>query len=115
MFSQLSTQQWIGYGAMLGLMALFYFRVLRTPRPELPQRRRPFVTLDPDAAADAKPVSKSQEMMRWEVEMHDTARELKAELHSKMSALMSLVRTAREEQERLTQLIDTARSLESKR
>ncbi len=53
--------------------------------------------------------------MRWEVEMHDTARELKAELDSKISALMSLVRTAREEQERLTQLIDTARSLETKR
>lgn len=113
MFSQFSMQQWIGYGAMLGLMALFYFRVLRTPRPELPPRRRTFVTLDPDAA-EQKQASKSLETMRWEVEMHDTARELKAELDSKMSALMSLVRTAREEQERLEHLIEDARRVKVK-
>ena len=44
------------------------------------------------ALADAPP-----ELLRWQVEMHETARDLKAELDSKLSALQALVALAREE------------------
>jgi hypothetical protein len=54
-----------------------------------------------------KPIHSSElidappEVVRWQVAMHDTARELKAELDSKMSALQALIQMAREERERL--------------
>jgi hypothetical protein len=44
------------------------------------------------ALADAPP-----ELLRWQVEMHETARDLKAELDSKLAALQALVALAREE------------------
>ena len=52
------------------------------------------------ALADAPP-----EVLRWQVEMHETARDLKAELDSKLSALQALVLLARQERERLEQAI----------
>jgi hypothetical protein len=113
MLAQITTQQWIMYSAMLGLMGLFYYRVLRTPRTQPYTPRRSFASLDheeknPTVKSTAMPV----EMMRWEVEMHDTARELKAELDTKMVALQTLIRSAREEQQRLAKLIATARGVE---
>jgi hypothetical protein len=44
------------------------------------------------ALANAPP-----ELLRWQVEMHETARDLKAELDSKLAALQALVALAREE------------------
>jgi hypothetical protein len=46
--------------------------------------------------ADAPP-----EILRWQVEMHETARALKAELDSKMGAIQALIRMAAEERQRL--------------
>jgi flagellar biosynthesis/type III secretory pathway M-ring protein FliF/YscJ len=46
------------------------------------------------------------ELLRWQVQMHETARDLKAELDSKMSALQALVRMARQECQRLEELLD---------
>jgi hypothetical protein len=41
------------------------------------------------------------DFFRWQVEMHETARELKGELDSKLAALQALVIMARQESERL--------------
>jgi hypothetical protein len=46
--------------------------------------------------------------LRWQVEMHETARDLKAELDSKLSALQSLVAIAARERERLEAAIARA-------
>jgi hypothetical protein len=110
MLAQITTQQWIMYGAMLGLMGLFYYRVLRAPSSQYSAPRRPLASLDhEETKPQAKSLAMPMEMMRWEVEMHDTARELKAELDTKMVALQTLIRSAREEQERLAKLIEVAR------
>jgi hypothetical protein len=47
------------------------------------------------------------EVLRWQVEMHETARELKAELDTKMRALHVLMRDADERIARLEQLGQT--------
>ncbi len=52
-----------------------------------------------------------REILRWQVEMHETARELKAELESKMLALQSLIRLADERSEKLEGAIRRAESL----
>lgn len=52
------------------------------------------------------------EMMRWEVEMHETARELKAELDSKIGVLRSMTRLAAEESLRLEAALDRATACE---
>lgn len=48
------------------------------------------------------------EVLRWQVEMHETARDLKAEIDSKLSALQALVVLARQEAERLEAAIRRA-------
>lgn len=53
------------------------------------------------------------EILRWQVEMHETARELKAELDSKMGALQAMTRLAREEAARLEAAIDRAERIET--
>jgi hypothetical protein len=45
------------------------------------------------------------DILRWHVEMHEIAREMKAELDSKMGALQVLIRMAREEADRLEELL----------
>jgi hypothetical protein len=56
------------------------------------------------SAADASP-----ELARWEVHLRETARELSAQLDSKMVALQHLIRQAREEQSRLQRLLKSQR------
>jgi len=45
------------------------------------------------------------EFLQWQVELHDTARDLKAELDSKMIALQILIQSASQEAARLEQLL----------
>jgi len=49
-------------------------------------------------------VDKPVDVLRWEVEMHETARALSAQLDSKMSALQALVQSAQQEADRLERL-----------
>jgi hypothetical protein len=70
--------------------------LVRTPRP--PSARQ---GLSPDAPAD---------LSRWEVEIHETARDLSARLDSKMSALEALVAEADRAAARLEAALDEARS-----
>jgi hypothetical protein len=70
----------------------------RVARPAAPNRDRSLI--------DAPP-----EVLRWQVEMHDTARDLKAELDSKIGALQAVVRIAGEESSRLEAAIARAERL----
>ena len=71
--------------------------LVRTPRPE----KTAGVGLI-DAPAD---------VARWEVAMHEAARDMKAELDTKMIALQTLTRLAQTESERLEAAITRARQL----
>jgi len=57
------------------------------------------------ALRDAPP-----EVLRWHVELHETARDLKAEIDTKLAALQALTRLAREEADRLERLLSQADS-----
>jgi hypothetical protein len=48
------------------------------------------------------------EIHRWQVEMHDVARDLKGELDSKMVAVQTLIGMARAESDRLQKLLSAA-------
>ena len=52
-----------------------------------------------------------KELLRWQVEMHETARDLKAEIDTKLAALQSLTIAARQESERLEAAIAKAEAL----
>jgi hypothetical protein len=49
------------------------------------------------------------DLAAWEVHLHETARELAAELDTKASALRHYIRLAQEERERLQRAIDESR------
>jgi len=70
--------------------------LVRSPR-SAPEDRRP-------------PVDAPPEMQRWEVQMHETARDLAATLDTKMRALGHLVREANQVIARLGRLLDGGRS-----
>ena len=57
----------------------------------------------------------SQEVLRWQVEMHELARDLKGELDSKIRVFDALVRQAREERQKLEALLRDASSRERRR
>jgi len=96
-----------------GVLLMIFFLVKRS-RGYIRRTRRgshdkhpPLVEPDRDTILlDAPP-----EILRWQVGMHDTARELKAELDSKISVLMATMRLAREESERLEAAIQRAEQL----
>ena len=52
------------------------------------------------------------ELLRWQVEMHETARELKAELDTKIAVLQRLTIDARRESQRLAELLEEAERAE---
>lgn len=59
-------------------------------------------------AAQAHRLDAPREMREWEVEMHDLARELQAQLDSKTAILEHLIHDARQQADRLEAAIDRA-------
>jgi hypothetical protein len=115
MWLMASTLSWSMF--LLGVVLMTVILLRRTLRYSRRRRQlepraaatRPVVNREPDRGQpliDAPP-----ELLRWQVEMHETARDLKAELDSKLSALQTLVRLAREERERLEHAIRRAERL----
>jgi hypothetical protein len=77
-------------------------------------RRRPaakgrdaYLATSPRPASDRRSLSSAPpELLRWHVEMHETARDLSAQLDSKMRVLQLLIGQARQEADRLERLLD---------
>jgi hypothetical protein len=62
-------------------------------------------------AAPAHRLDAPRDMQQWEVEMHDLARELQAQLDSKIAILEHLIRDATQQADRLEAAIDRAEKL----
>jgi hypothetical protein len=107
----LETSQLLMFGAATIVAVMLLLRFMRAQRREIPTGRAlpSFQRAERIAPSDET----NSEMMRWEVQMHDTARELKAELDSKMVALQVLVRQAQEERQRLEQLLQETKQRQS--
>jgi hypothetical protein len=98
---------------IISAFALAIYVLLRRRRPlESEWKPRRFESIRPLAEGKDDRAEKPLELLRWQVEMHDTARELKAELDSKLSALQALVIMAKRESERLETAIRKAESLD---
>ncbi|MBP89822.1 MAG: hypothetical protein CMJ64_24460 [Planctomycetaceae bacterium] len=65
--------------------------------------------VEPDR--DKALIDAPREILRWQVGMHETARDLKAELDSKIGVLQATIRIANEETERLEAAINRAERL----
>ena len=98
----------IGMGLLIAIMLRRWSRIRRqrhtskspiehVPRPK-DETGQPLANAPDDA-------------LRWQVEMHETARDLKGELDSKMGALQQLIGMARTESDRLEAAIARAEQL----
>lgn len=81
------------------LMVVIAFLLLRSQRYFARQERTamPAPAIEPCAPTSRKPahhLGTSSELVQWEVEMHDIARDLSGQLGSKMSVLEHLIRDA---------------------
>lgn len=106
-----SNTSWGMFSAGVLLMIFFLVkrsrRYVRRTRRGTHDKHTPLVEPDRDAALLDAP----REVLRWQVGMHDTARELKAELDSKIGVLQATMRLAREESERLEAVVRRAEQL----
>lgn len=96
-----------------GVLMLIFLLLRRSWRYQGKTKKQqvsPWRKLD-DARRDTPLLDAPPEILRWQVEMDETARHFKAELDSKMSALQSLVRMASEESARLEAAIVRAERL----
>jgi glutamine synthetase type III len=71
--------------------------------------KKPFADTRPVATKDVGLLDAPDEISRWEVAMHETARDLKAELDSKIRVVQTLVQMAQQESDRLETAVAEAR------
>ncbi len=111
MYLLASNASWGMFGA--GVLMLIFLLMRRSRRylgKTKKQKASPRRKLD-DARQATPLLDAPPEILRWQVEMHETARDLKAELDSKMSALQAITRIASEESARLEAAIARAEQL----
>ncbi len=85
-----------------------YYRGKRSQPPRPTQRKQPAIS----SASNDRPLADApREILRWQVEMHETARDLKAELDGKIVALGILLRDAQHETQRLEAAVARAKKL----
>jgi hypothetical protein len=85
----------------------------RVPRLGETRHIRPGLAEGADLSADLHDAP--PELVRWQVAMHELARDLKGEIDTKLSALQTLVALARQESARLQTLLDQAARVSSPR
>jgi hypothetical protein len=100
------------YLLIAAIALAIYVLLRRRPLPSSPPAPRPFTSVRSLAEPPSVEAERPLELLRWQVEMHDTAKQLKAELDSKLSALQALVIMAKRESERLEMAIRKAESLD---
>ena len=97
----------LGMILMIAILLRRSFRYQRRANSQTPRT----VAMRREPSREKPLLDAPPEILRWQVEMHETARDLKGELDSKMGALQALVRIAQEESERLEAAIDRAERL----
>ena len=90
-----------GVSMMLIIMLKKYFRYQGRLKREA--RRETRLKAKPRGSAQRAKLEAPHEVKRWEVEFHETCRDLQAELDSKMRALQILIIEANAATERLEQ------------
>jgi hypothetical protein len=93
--------------AVILLVVIFTMKRLKRRSQGRPKKLTPIVKVKLRSVVSADPLRDAPpEVHRWHVEMHDVARELTAQLDSKMRALQSFTRAAAQEADRLEGLLE---------
>lgn len=96
----------LGAGMIIVILMRRWSRYFKKQKSPKKITRRSLATCEADQRQpllDAPP-----ELLRWQVEMHETARDLKAELDTKIAVLQRLVIDARQQADRLEAIVDHA-------
>lgn len=103
----------IGFAAGLGMACWLLLRhASRRIKRQSPEASAHLQELLPEKSRDRALLDAPPEAARWQVELHETARELKAEIDSKLLALQTLVNIAREERGRLEEALKRAKAID---
>ena len=106
----------LGVGLMIAILFrryLRYFGKLKREKKREEKKAKSSKTpcpREPAGLAKQSLVDAPDNVLRWQVEMHDTARDLKAELDSKIGVLQSLVKMADDRIAQLTSLVERTRA-----
>lgn len=101
---------WILFFVALGLAIVILLRRSYRYFGRRSERDAPVVHVPPDPVRwDPRPSDLSAELMRQQVQMHETARQLTARLDNKIRVLQYLTATAEQQIGRLESLLEQAR------
>ena len=93
--------------AVILLFVMILMKRIKRRTQRRPKELVPIVKVKPLSVVSADPLRDAPpEVHRWQVEMHDTARELSAQLDSKMRALQGFTWAAAQEADRLEELLE---------
>lgn len=105
----------LAVGGLLLMRARQSFRFSRDSDEESQQRsakdRSALANLLSGAGRDQAFSDAPPELLRWQVEMHETARDLKAEIDTKLISLQAIISLARDERARLEEVISRGRKV----
>ncbi len=102
-------------GVVLLIMILLrrFYRYYGRRRPAK-KTAEPYLAHAPRPADGTRSLSNaSPDVLSWQVELHETGREMKAELDSKMRVLQLLIGQARSEADRLEQILTRLESIDA--
>ncbi len=93
--------------AVILLCVIFMMKHIKRRSQRRPKELTPIEKVKLLSVVSADPLRDAPpEVHRWQVEMHDVARELSAQLDSKMRVLQSFTRSAAQEADRLEALLE---------
>ena len=93
--------------AVILLFVIILMKRIKRRTQRRPKELEPIVKVKLRSVVSADPLrDASPGMQRWQVGMHETARELSAQLDSKMRLLQSFTRSAAQEADRLEALLE---------
>ena len=93
--------------AVILLCVIFMMKRVKRRSGRRPKDLTPIEKIKPLSVVSADPLRDAPpEVHRWQVEMHDTARRLSAQLDSKMRALQVFTKSAAQEADRLESLLE---------
>ena len=93
--------------AVILLFVIILMKRIKRRTQRRPKELVPIVKVKPLSVVSADPLRDAPpEVHRWQVEMHDVARELSAQLDSKMRVLQNFTRAAAQEADRLEGLLE---------
>ena len=101
----------LGIAMLVAILLRRFYRYQAKQKKNQKENDAPIVSSQSSPDKPRQPlIDAPPEIIRWQVEMHELAREMKAELDTKMVALQKLIQLANQAEQRLTKAVEASQT-----